>query len=278
MNKLKALEDFLQSLGPISVAVSGGVDSMTLAVIAHRLNPHSHMYHAVSPAVPAAATDRVKRYGLKEAWQLHLIDAKEFEDGDYRSNPVNRCYFCKNKLYQSLNFESDLPIASGANVDDLQDYRPGLIAASEHEVVHPYVEVGIDKQTIRNIAEHVGLHDISQLPASPCLASRVTTGIPIHKKLLPLIDKVESAIWDRYQSVLSLSVVRCRILSDEISIQLQGNLDFSGESNISREIQGLVRSLLANTDVHAFSRVTIKPYQQGSAFVHNAINVVNINE
>ena len=98
------LADIVRSLGRVSIAVSGGVDSMTLAALAHRLNGADvvTMVHAVSPAVPAEATTRVREWAGREGWRLHVLDAGEFDDPDYRRNPLDRCYYCKRNLYSAI--------------------------------------------------------------------------------------------------------------------------------------------------------------------------------
>ena len=102
-SRVAALERVLGDIGRVAVAVSGGVDSMTLAVIAHRtLGDAATMVHAVSAAVPADATDRVEWYARREGWRLRRIDAGELLDGRYVANPVNRCYFCKTNLYTTI--------------------------------------------------------------------------------------------------------------------------------------------------------------------------------
>ena len=99
---LQKLSDYFRQEAPMAIAVSGGVDSMTLAVVAHRMQPKTHIYHAISPAVPAEATQRVKHYAQQEDWQLTIIDAGEMQDEDYLANPANRCYFCKTKFTITL--------------------------------------------------------------------------------------------------------------------------------------------------------------------------------
>ena len=85
------------------VAVSGGVDSLTLAEAAQRAAPGARMVHARSPAVPAAATERVERLAAERGWALAIVDAGEFADPDYLANPVNRCFFCKTSLYRTMD-------------------------------------------------------------------------------------------------------------------------------------------------------------------------------
>ena len=133
------LEATLRSFEHAAVAVSGGVDSMTLATLANRLLGRTRvaMIHAVSPAVPPEASERVRRFADSEGWDLIVLDAGETKDPRYVSNPVNRCYFCKTHLYDAISDLSDRPILSGANTDDLGEYRPGLDAARERRVAIP---------------------------------------------------------------------------------------------------------------------------------------------
>ena len=102
------LEAVLLSLDAAAVAVSGGVDSMTLATLANRLLGPARvaMIHAVSPAVPAEATDRVRGLAESEGWVLSVLDAGEFADARYVDNPINRCYFCKTHLYDAISAAS----------------------------------------------------------------------------------------------------------------------------------------------------------------------------
>ena len=86
--------------GPLAVAVSGGVDSLTLATFVHRAaGSRVEMFHAVSPAVPGDATARVELLAAAQGWRLRMVDAGEFTDETYLANPVDRCFFCKTNLY-----------------------------------------------------------------------------------------------------------------------------------------------------------------------------------
>ena len=138
MTSLHRLEAVLRDIGTFAVAVSGGVDSMTLAVAAHRvLGNDARMVHAVSPAVPEDASGRVRDYANREGWRLDLIDAREFADANYMANPHDRCFYCKTNLYSTMADAVDCVLVSGTNTDDLGDYRPGLRAAAAHGVRHP---------------------------------------------------------------------------------------------------------------------------------------------
>ena len=250
------LHDVLRRHAPLAIAVSGGVDSMTLAYIAHRSSPATTMIHAVSPAVPALATERVRDYARRERWRLVVTEAGEFDDPDYRANPIDRCYFCKSNLYARIAAIVSSTIASGANRDDLNDYRPGLVAAAEHRVVHPYIEAGIDKATVRSLARQHGLGDIAELAAQPCLSSRVETGIAIDADDLEFIDRVENAI---RRVVRHDATVRCRITKLGTVVEID---------DVARTAERMIESIAERLCVdsgRAF--VGVRAYRRGSAFL-----------
>ncbi len=274
MTKLNDLNTLLKEKGPFAVAVSGGVDSMTLAVVAHRADPGTQIFHAVSPAVPGQATERVRRYAALEGWNLQVVEAGEIDDPDYVANPANRCYYCKTHLYGTLTFNTDLTVASGTNTDDLGDYRPGLIAAEEHDVVHPYVEVGISKEDLRAIAGELGLTDLKDLPAAPCLSSRVTTGIAIDAELLPVINEAEEALWESLQLYLPLKGVRCRIKPGEVAVQIQSPNPVQSASDYGDEARAIVQRIFTAHGYDEFLQtVTVEPYERGSAFLIDTLEL-----
>jgi uncharacterized protein len=260
-DRLSALVQWLQDLDSAAIAASGGVDSMTLAVIAHRARHRATtIFHAVSPAVPPEATERVRRYAEGEGWDLQVFDAGEFGDVNYRSNPVNRCFYCKTHLYRSVAGRTSATLLSGTNVDDLGDFRPGLAAAREFDVRHPYVEVGIDKRTIRQISASLGLHDVAELPSAPCLASRVETGIAISSADLSAVNRVERSLGE----LLHPQVVRCRLRADGIVVELdEATLQALSEGR-RHDVHELVRTAWGDGGDRS---VELAPYRRGSAFL-----------
>jgi uncharacterized protein len=255
------LDAVLGEIGAAAVAVSGGVDSMTLAVVAgRRLGTSVTMVHAVSPAVPPEASARVQAYAEREDWALEVIEAGEFADPDYLKNPANRCFFCKTNLYGTIAAATPATICSGTNLDDLADWRPGLEAATSHGVRHPYVEAEIDKTGVRALARRLGLDDLAELPAAPCLSSRLETGIRVTPERLRLVHAVEGLL----QAELAPRTVRCRLLREGVAIQL----DAAGLERIlaaqSAPLRRSVERLLArHGQTHP---VRYEPYRMGSAF------------
>ena len=263
-SRTAALERVIETIGRVAVAVSGGVDSMTLAVVAHRvLGASATMVHAVSPAVPADATERVERYARREGWRLVRIDAGELLDARYVANPVNRCYFCKTNLYSTIASlaGAGVTIVSGTNTDDLGDFRPGLAAAAEHSVRHPYVECGIGKPAIRAIATWLGLDDLAELPAAPCLSSRVETGIAIDPEVLKAIDACERLVRD----VTGAATVRCRVRRDAVVVELDDTALADLEAPRRAALAGEVDERMTAAGVSRVLR--FEPYRMGSAFL-----------
>jgi len=259
---LARLEAVLIDIGRVAVAVSGGVDSLTLATVAHRILPGQvEMFHAVSAAVPAEATARVRELAAREGWKLSVLDAGEFEDAHYRSNPVNRCFYCKTNLYAALVPLSAAQIVAGTNLDDLAEYRPGLDAAKNHGVRHPFVEAGIDKNTVRAMARHLGLGTIAELPAAPCLSSRIETGIAIDPEMLRLVHSAELLV----SGALSPGTVRCRVRAHRVVIELDEQNLAALAATARNAIESRIASLFRDGGFDY--PVSFAPYRTGSAFL-----------
>jgi pyridinium-3,5-biscarboxylic acid mononucleotide sulfurtransferase len=260
--KLRELEALLGSMGEISVALSGGVDSLTLAAVAHAaLGRRATMYHAQSPAVPSDATARVEAMAGARGWRLEVFDAGEFGRADYLANPVDRCFYCKTSLYGSIRARTEAQLVSGTNLDDLGEYRPGLRAASEHAVRHPYVEVGANKEMVRAMARALGLGSVAELPAAPCLASRIETGIGIDAATLSLVHASERLVG----AAVAPRTVRCRVRAAGVVLELDAaTLEGIGPQKRD-ELAAEVGDLFAGAGLAR--AVSFAPYRNGSAFL-----------
>lgn len=242
----------------LAIAVSGGVDSMVLAHVAQRqLGSAVRMVHAVSAAVPGSATARVQRHAAAHGWRLDLVDAGELADPDYRRNPVDRCYHCKHHLYATMHRLADGAVASGTNRDDLDDYRPGLLAAQRHGVVHPYVEAGLGKRDIYALAAAAGLDDLAALPAQPCLASRVETGIEVDATTLAFIERIEQALAARLPQAEAL---RCRVTAAGVVVECAPWPDAACRAALEAEVR-------AGCEAAGRTFAGLRPYRRGSAFL-----------
>jgi uncharacterized protein len=262
MTPLEQLQSVLAQIRTMAIAVSGGVDSVTLALAAGRSECEFTVFHAVSPAVPAKATERVRSFARSHNWVLREIVAGEFADASYIANPYNRCFYCKSNLYGAIRAHTAATIVSGTNLDDLNDYRPGLRAAEGFAVRHPFVEAGIGKRDLRMIARSFGADDLAELPASPCLSSRVETGFAIRADVLAAVDRIEQWIAGR----ISTSTVRCRIRRASVTVELDP-VSFAELGAVERdEIAGRAKAELPAS--FADARIDFAPYRMGSAFVN----------
>lgn len=245
----------------LAVAVSGGVDSMLLAYVAHRYSRTAMTaVHARSAAVPAEATARVEAHAARHGWTLWLVDAGELTDPSYRANPVNRCFFCKSHLYRRIALATGLTIASGTNVDDLGDFRPGLEAARAHNVVHPFVEAGIGKAEIYRLAAALGLDDLAALPAQPCLASRIETGIVVDAAILGFIETTEREL---AVALPDAGALRCRVTASGVFVECDRLPE--GPARIALEMRVSALCAAAGRRFAGF-----RPYRRGAAFLRAA--------
>ena len=195
---------------------SGGIDSTVVAQAAHlALGEAASAVTADSPSVPRSEIAEARELARQIGIAHRVVATAEFSDPDYIRNDGTRCYFCKDELYTRI--EQLLPelgaavICSGANLDDLGDYRPGLKAAAEHQVKHPLQEAGFTKAEVRALAKHWGLPTWDK-PASPCLSSRLAPGVTVTAERTGRIEAAEA-----YLKALGLRDCRVRLHEGELA-------------------------------------------------------------
>jgi pyridinium-3,5-biscarboxylic acid mononucleotide sulfurtransferase len=227
----------LRGYGRVAVAYSGGIDSTVVAQAAYEaLGDAAIAVTAVSESLAAGELEQAQDLAQKIGIRHRVIHTEEFADPNYRRNDSDRCYFCKSELYGRLsgmlNELSVEVIASGANTDDMGDYRPGLRAASEHGVRHPLQECGLSKADVRALARGWGLPTWDK-PATPCLSSRVAYGEDPTPERVRMIDQAEQWLRQRGLRVLRVryhkgDLARIEVPLDDlprfVELQLRGEL------------------------------------------------------
>jgi pyridinium-3,5-biscarboxylic acid mononucleotide sulfurtransferase len=224
VSKRVALDARIRSLGRTLVAYSGGVDSAFLAWAAYQvLGAEMLAVIADSPSLARTHFAEAAAFAREQGIPLEVINTGELDRAEYVRNDASRCFHCKDELFSvmetfrlSHGFDS---IAYGVNLDDQGDFRPGQIAASQHHVAAPLLEVGLTKQEIRELAQNANLR-VWDKPASACLSSRVEYGRPVTREALSTVERGEDAIrslgFRQFRVRHHGEIVRIEIAPDEL--------------------------------------------------------------
>lgn len=199
--KIDQLKEWLGNEKGSVIAFSGGIDSSLLLFLSRLFQGKEKAIAVISKSESLKirdyelAVDFCKQYDIV----LEVVETKELEDERYNENPVNRCFFCKDHLYNDLQQVllkyPGFRVLNGTNIDDHGDYRPGLEAAVKYKVHSPLADCKISKEEIRQIAAFYKLPNHDK-PASPCLSSRIPYNHKITKKKLVEIEKAENFLND----------------------------------------------------------------------------------
>ena len=218
-SKLAQLQTIFREMDRALVAYSGGIDSTLVAKVAHDvLGSQALAVTANSPSLMPEDFADAKAQAAEMGIAHRVVETYEMDNEQYTSNPVNRCYFCKSELHDTLRplaNELGYPyVVDGLNADDLQDYRPGIAAAKERGVRSPLAEVGITKLEVRELSRQLGLPWWDK-PSQPCLSSRFPYGELITTEKLHRVGRAE-----RYMRDLGYRNLRVRSDGETARIEL----------------------------------------------------------
>lgn len=217
--KLEQLRNLFAEMDRALIAYSGGIDSTLVAKVAYDvLGERALAVTAESPSLLPEDLEDARIQAAEIGIAHEVVQTHEMENPNYTANPVNRCYFCKSELHDTLKplaLERGYPyVVDGVNADDLSDYRPGIQAAKERGARSPLAEVGIMKLEVRELARLLGLPWWDK-PAQPCLSSRFPYGEEITVAKLQRVGRAE-----RYLRNLGLKNLRVRSEADTARIEL----------------------------------------------------------
>jgi len=219
LQKLEQLRTLFAEMEQAMIAYSGGVDSTLVAKIAYDvLGDRALAVTAVSPSLLPEELEDARIQAAQMGIPHKVVQTNEMDNPNYTANPVNRCYFCKSELHDTLKplaLQLGYPyVVDGVNADDLRDYRPGIQAAKERGVRSPLAEVGVTKAEVRQLSQQLGLSWWDK-PAQPCLSSRFPYGEEITVGKLQRVGRAEI-----YLRKLGLNNLRVRSEGDTARIEL----------------------------------------------------------
>ncbi len=219
LQKIEQLKTLFAEMEQAIIAYSGGVDSALVAKIAYDvLGVRALAVTAASPSLLPEELEDACIQATEIGIAHKIVQTHEMDNPNYRANPINRCYFCKSELHDTLKplaKKLGYPyVVDGVNADDLQDYRPGIAAAKERGARSPLAELGVTKFEVRQISQHLGLSWWDK-PAQPCLSSRFPYGEEITIAKLQRVGRAEV-----YLRKLGFNNLRVRSLEDTAKIEL----------------------------------------------------------
>ena len=252
--KEERLRELFRALDSVIVAYSGGVDSSYVAYVANEeLGPRAVCITGQSASLPSYQNAEIKGVVDKFGFHHEILATEELENPNYRANNADRCYFCKDELYNKLESVARNRgiehIVDGSTVDDLDDYRPGRQAAKQHAVRSPLIEVGLNKSEVRELSRRATLPTWDK-PASPCLSSRIAYGTTVTIERLSKVDRGEEILREfgfrefrvrHHDTLVRLEIAASemdRVLRKEVVEQLAARFRELGFKYVTLDLEG----------------------------------------
>jgi uncharacterized protein len=242
--KYNSLKQILKKLGRVVVAYSGGVDSTFLLKVAVDTLGAENVLACISvgPSEPANQLQRAAEAAKSIGAELQIVEANELADPNFTANKADRCFHCKSHLCKVLldiaRQRGFKHVVFGTNYDDLDDFRPGNRAMKIFGIRSPLAEARLTKSDIRQLSKELGL-PTADLPASPCLASRIAYGIEVTEQRLRQIDEAED-----FLRKLGLAEFRVRHHDTIARIEVQpGDIDRIAAEPLRSQVVAKMKSL-----------------------------------
>ena len=241
--KQTRLTEVLTGLGRTLIAYSGGVDSAYLAFAAHKaLGSEMLAVIADSPSLARTHLQDAITFAGEQRIPLQVVQTQEMDRPEYVRNDAARCFHCKDELFIVMEHFAEehgfRSIAYGVNVDDQGDFRPGQMAARNHQVAAPLLEAGLTKSDVRELARQAGLR-VWDKPASACLSSRIEYGRPVTAEALAAVEKGEDALrtlgFKQFRVRHHGEIARIEIARDELGKALNAEM-FSEFSRVFKAL------------------------------------------
>lgn len=260
MELIESLATVIARHVPFAIAFSGGCDSTLLAEAVRRVvgKDKTVLLLADSILLPRMEWERAVAFARQNEFQFEVVGMDPLAVAEVAANVSERCYFCKRKIFGSLKQRAAelgfTALADGTNADDLGDYRPGLRAAEELSILHPFLEARINKAQIRSLAHEWGLA-VWNLPAAACLASRIPVNDRLSQEKLREVEIAEQTLAPLFPDGFRVR----RLAAGKVRLELRGQVEPGIQDQALRLLQKL-----------GFTQISIDSYQMGAMNTHPA--------